>query len=421
MIKIKAKTSNKIGLIGKTLKHSYSKDLFECVFRHAYYLYEMDDVAAFLNKRNFFFVNVTYPYKQEVIKYLDCTSDLVKETGVCNLIVNRKGRLFGYNTDVAGFNWLIVSNSIVLNNKTVLILGNGATAKTVTYCLKQTGVKKIIIGCRHKKVSTDLYFSDVPKIGVQIIINATPVGQSVDDPELVNLRDFPDLETYIDLVYNPRNTNLMFEAKTLGKGAVSGLQMLVKQAQMSFSIATSELSPTSVWNTVKGYIEIKNTNIVFIGMPTSGKSQTALTISKLFMYSIKPYDTDVAVEKMCNASISQIFKSKGEAYFRRKESEAVNKIYRSKGFLISTGGGLIMNQENYRKLSYNGIFVYLKKTNFDDFVDNGDRPLIKTKSDIIQLYNERKSTYEKCADITVPWDSDSSAIVSEVFNALDSH
>ena len=80
-----------------------------------------------------------------------------------------------------------------------------------------------------------------------------------------------------------------------------------------------------------------------------------------------------------------------------------------------------MNQENYRKLSYNGIFVYLKKTNFDDFVDNGDRPLIKTKSDIIQLYNERKSTYEKCADITVPWDSDSSAIVSEVFNALDSH
>ena len=130
------------------------------------------------------------------------------------------------------------------------------------------------------------------------------------------------------------------------------------------------------------------------------------------------FDTDEIIEKVEKKKIRQIFETKGEEYFRSLERGLVNKLYKIEGVVISTGGGLVISKENYIKLSRSGFFVYLKKTNFDDFVDNGKRPLVHSKEDLIKLYKTRNPIYEKRADLTISSDVSADNLFEEVYNAI---
>ena len=325
--------NKKAYLIGNNIYKSYSPELYTSLMNIDYQVKniktekELDDLFA---KRDFLFVNVTSPYKEKVLDYLDYKSRIVDETHVCNLVVNRNGMLKGYNTDAYGFESMLTCQNIEISNKTVLILGNGATSKTVSYVLRKKGAKKVYVACRKKKNESEYLFKDAPRDDVELIVNTTPCGRYEKDAKLVHISNYPKLIAFIDLIYSVYKTATMVDAKEAGKGAVGGLDMLIFQAQQALALATHKLIPFLFWWRLKNEILLKNTNIVLIGLPTSGKSKACRTLKRKFnTKDIRGYfDTDELIEKYTKHTIRQIFITKGEKEFRELERKAVNSLYK---------------------------------------------------------------------------------------------
>lgn len=411
----------KAGLLGKFVKNSYSKEIYYAVFDKIdyknYVIKKPEDLDLILTEKDFDFVNITNPYKKTVIPFLDTISKTVKETGVCNLIINKNGVLFGYNTDAYGFESLLKKQNIDISNKNILILGNGATSDTVKYVLKQKNPKSIVCGCRNIRKDEDVLFENIKsKKSFDIIINTTPVGTLKNDKELIDLKEYQNLKTFIDVIYNPYRTKAMISAKELGIGFVGGIDMLLYQAQMAHNLVVKGFYPSFIWEDLKLRIVLSHINITFIGLPTSGKTKICKELKKDLKASY--IDTDEVIEKTAKKKIHKIFSQYGEEVFRDLEKEVVKAVCNVEGYFISTGGGTVINKENYKRLARRGFFVYLKKTNFDDFVNDGKRPLIKTKDDLKRLYYKRNPIYEKIADLTVSSDADISEVIMEVKNAI---
>ena len=410
----------KAGLIGKYIKTTYSKEIYAFLFSKTkyenYIIKTQEQLDEFFTKKDFSFVNVTNPYKKTVISYLDKTSNMVKKTGVCNLIINKKGILTGFNTDYYGFCSMLKKHQIEIKDKSFLILGNGATASTVKCVLKDRGAKSITIACRNIKNPGEVLFENIKKKDVEIIINTTPVGSKIKDKAIVKISDFPKLETFIDVVYHPYRTESMIEAKEQGKGAIGGLDMLIYQAMLTYCLVTKSVIPEIVLNFTKKSLVLRHTNLIFIGLPTSGKTTVGKKLKQEL--DIKCLDTDLMIEKALHKKVRTIINEYGEEFFRETEEVLVKQIAKLEGVIISTGGGTIIKKENYKQLARNGIFVYLKKTNFDDFVPDKNRPLVKSKDDIKKLYKQRNPIYEKAADITISAENDMATIIEEVKSAI---
>jgi len=133
------------GLIGEKLGHSFSKTIHEMIADYKYELKEIkkEDFNSFMESKVFKCINVTIPYKKDVIPYLDFISDEAKKIGAVNTIINKDGKLYGYNTDYYGLKLLIQKQNIDLNNKNVLVLGTGGTSLTAKAVLKDLNVKTI--------------------------------------------------------------------------------------------------------------------------------------------------------------------------------------------------------------------------------------------------------------------------------------
>lgn len=222
------------GLIGERLGHSFSKTIHENFGIYRYDLKEIprDGLDAFMKSKDFRGINVTIPYKEEVIKYLDHTDEKALSIGAVNTVVNENGRLSGYNTDYFGLKNLLLENGFELEDKNVLILGTGGTSKTafaVCSDLKAKSINKVSRTAKDGAISyEDAYdLSD----SVDYIINTTPSGMypnTEDKP--IDLKRFSKLSGVADVIYNPLRTRLILEAEELGIKACSGLKMLVYQA-----------------------------------------------------------------------------------------------------------------------------------------------------------------------------------------------
>ena len=140
----------KYGLIGEKLGHSFSKTVHSKIADYDYELLEIgkEEMDLFFEKRDFLGINVTIPYKQTVMPYLDFISDEAKSIGAVNTVVNKNGKLYGYNTDFFGLKALIEKNNIEISGKTVLILGSGGTSKTANTVCKSMFAKEIYIVSR---------------------------------------------------------------------------------------------------------------------------------------------------------------------------------------------------------------------------------------------------------------------------------
>ncbi|MBQ8794616.1 MAG: hypothetical protein IJZ63_07765 [Clostridia bacterium] len=134
------------GCIGEKLTHSFSKEIHDLLFDYDYKIKEIpkDELHNFMTKRDFKAINVTIPYKQDVIPYLDWISDTAKAIGAVNTVVNRDGKLYGYNTDFSGMTALIKLNGIEISGKLVLVLGSGGTSKTAVAVAKSLGARRVI-------------------------------------------------------------------------------------------------------------------------------------------------------------------------------------------------------------------------------------------------------------------------------------
>jgi len=382
------------GLIAEKLGHSFSKDIHNRLFDYSYELKEIpqDELDSFMRNKEFKAINVTIPYKERVIPYLDFISDTARKIGAVNTIVNDNGCLKGYNTDFSGMSALIKKNGIVLFDKKVLILGSGGTSKTAMAVANSMGCSFVCRVSRDGKEDCITY-GDAMRLhnDAQVIINTTPVGMY---PKIgvapIDINEYPEVEAVVDAVYNPLRSKLVCDARAKGITAVGGLYMLVAQAAVAAEKFTQAEVPVSEIDRVYREILVLKQNIVLTGMPGSGKSTIGkLLASELGMNFI---DTDEEIVKRAQKTIPDIFREQGEQGFREIESQVIADLSGVQNMVIATGGGAVLNEKNIEMLRENGKIYFIDRS-LDDIVTTSDRPLSSNRADLEKRYEERYPLY----------------------------
>lgn len=390
------------GLIGEKLGHSFSKIIHEKLADYTYELCPLakDELDAFMTAKQFKAINVTIPYKQDVIPYCDVLDDSAKRIGVVNTIVNRDGKLFGYNTDFAGFLYNLNAHGITLKDKKVMICGSSGTCKTVTAVAEYMGAKEILVVSRSKKENAVTYEECIRHKDVDVVVNASPKGMYPNNGESpLDLSNFPNCKAVVDVIYNPLKTRLLQQAEQLGMKAVNGLEMLVAQAKF----AVEHFLSTEIENDKIDQITLELlkqlTNIVLIGMPSSGKTLTGKALCKYIDKTV--VDTDAVIVERSGMSIKEMFARHGETYFRQWEHDVIEEFSKQNGLIIATGGGAIKNEENIQNLKQNGVVMFIDR-DLEHLLVTDDRPLSKDTNAVAKLYEERYPLYTKYGDLRVP-------------------
>lgn len=403
------------GLIGEKLSHSFSKEIHEKIEDYQYVIKEIapDKLGEFMTAKNFKAINVTIPYKEAVIPYLDVTDDKARLIGAVNTVVNRDGRLYGYNTDFYGMEAMIKKAGISLDGKKTVILGTGGTSKTAVAVARYLGASQITVVSRTVGRGTATYDELYDKhTDANIIINTTPCGMFPHSGSIpVCIDRFGALEGVIDAVYNPIRTKLISSALKRGIKATGGLYMLVAQAVFAAEKFTGKTYPAEICESVYNDVYSSKQNIVLTGMPSCGKTTVSEIISKL---SQRPcFDTDEIIVRNHQRPITDIFSQSGEKAFRDMESKAVDEVSQKNGCIIATGGGAVIREENVESLRQNGVLYFLDR-NPDELVPTDDRPLALNREAIMKRYNERYDIYLSSADEVIKVDAGPEEIAERI-------
>lgn len=402
------------GLLGRKLGHSYSPQIHSYLSNYSYQLFEKEpeDVKAFLLSNDYDALNVTIPYKKDVIPYLDELSPVAQKMGAVNTIVRDKnGKLIGHNTDYFGFLSTIQKTGLSVSGKKVLVLGSGGAASTAIVVLKELGADVIVIS----RTGSDNYGNIERHADASVIINATPVGMFPNNGESpVSLDIFPNLEGVIDMIYNPARTALLLEAERRGIVPENGLWMLVAQAKESAEWFTGSTLSDSLIPLIHKKLQKQMENIVLVGMPGCGKSTVGKYLSDKTGKQF--FDADQEIEKYAGESIPEIFRKYGEDRFRQIESSVLCELGKRSGCIIATGGGCITRAENYNHLHQNSAIIWLQR-DLNVLPTNG-RPLSQ-KDKLRDMYAIRGPLYAKFADYTVENNTTAQDAVDKILRLYD--
>lgn len=228
------------GLIGEKLGHSLSKPIHESLADYTYDIHPLtrDEFKLFMEEKSFRAINVTIPYKKDVIPYLDSMDDNAKAIGAVNTVVNNAGKLRGYNTDFSGFEYMVIRHGVTLKDKKVVVLGNGGAAQAIKAVVRKHNVKELIVVDVVEDGESISYEECFTRHNdAEVIINTSPIGMYPKvDASPIDLTRFPNCKAVIDVVYNPLTTKLVAQANELGMIGVNGLEMLVAQAKYAVEI-----------------------------------------------------------------------------------------------------------------------------------------------------------------------------------------
>ncbi len=387
------------GCIGEKLTHSFSKIIHGELFDYDYQLKELakNELDGFMKRRDFKAINVTIPYKQSVIPYLDEIDGTAREIGAVNTIVNKDGKLYGYNTDFIGMTELIDYNKILLDGKKVLILGSGGTSKTAFAVAKALNAKEVYRVSRGNTESCISYEDAVRRHNdAEIIINTTPCGMFPNiGNSPIDINCFGKLEGVVDAVYNPLRSALVVSAIDRGIKATGGLYMLVSQAVAAAEKFTGKTVKSEKTVAVYKKLFTEKQNVVLTGMPGCGKTtigkRLASQLSKRFI------DTDEEILKQIGISIPEFFERYGESKFREIETKIIKELSAVQNAVIATGGGAILNTANIDFLKENGVVFFIDRP-FENLVYSSDRPLSSSRDMMKKRYDERYDLYKACAD-----------------------
>lgn len=391
------------GLLGKVLAHSFSPEIHALIGDYDYRLIELgeDKVEGFLEKRDFKAINVTIPYKQTVMPFLDEISESAKAIGAVNTVINRQGKLYGYNTDFDGLKALIEKLIPSLCGQKVLILGSGGTSHTAQAVAKAMGAKEIIVASIMGEKGTVTY--DEAKAlhnDADILINTTPCGMYPNIHTVATDLDvFSDLKALADVVYNPLRTELVLRAREKGIPAMGGLYMLtmqgIKAAEHFFSEEIAKEKADEIFSTIINRRE----NIVLTGMPSCGKTTVGNILSAETGRPI--YDVDALIVKRAGCEISEIFEKQGEQYFRDLESAVIaEEVAPLTGAIIATGGGAVLRAENIKNLRKNGKIVFIDR-DLSLLTPTSDRPTASDYEAMKKRFEQRYDIYIGTSDIRV--------------------
>lgn len=422
-------TNEKYGLIGKTLVHSYSKEIHEALGRYQYQLFSLaeDEMPDFINARDFRGLNVTIPYKKDVIPLCDEVTDLARGIGAVNTLFwkNASGAgasesisqedkiLVGHNTDYEGFLYAASRAGIDFEGKGVLILGTGGTSLMARRAAADQNAAKIYIASRHPEtdppsgseiqdagILSTVSYDQLPEIAdsIDVIVNTTPVGTFPNNmQQVIRLKDFPGCQAVIDVIYNPFKTALLLEAEKLGLKYTNGLPMLVAQATAAagYFLGTPGAFQKENQRIIKA-MKQQMGNIVLIGMPGTGKSLIGKLLAELTGKTLQ--DTDAKIEEEAKMTIPEIFEKEGETGFRDRESAICKKLGKERNLIIATGGGAILRPENVDALRQNGTLVHITRS-IDKLPTRG-RPLSQNIETLKKMEAQRMPLYKAAADIT---------------------
>ena len=388
--------TNKFGLLGRRLGHSWSPQIHTLLCGYEYGLYETEPEALgrFLKETDLGGLNVTIPYKKDVLPYCAALSDAARRIGSVNTLVRTPEGWYGDNTDYTGFIAMAKSCGVSMAGKKALVFGSGGASLAVIAALHDMGAKPIV---NISRSGEDNYDNLDRHRDARVLVNTTPLGMYPDvGLAPASPADFPQCEAVLDIVYNPTRTKLLLEAERLGIPHAGGLIMLVAQARSSAEQFAKTAIPDSRVMEITEILRRQMQNIILIGMPGCGKS----TVGKLLAQRLdRPcFDADSLIEKEAGMSIPDIFAREGEAGFRLRETAVLASLGKRSGAVIATGGGCVTRAENYPHLHQNGVMVWLKRE-LGQLPSDG-RPLSQQNS-AESLYARRKDKYAAFADFTV--------------------
>lgn len=404
------------GLLGRKLLHSLSPEIHRELGNASYDLFQLEpeQLDEFFEKRNFSGINVTFPYKKDVIKYCDALTESAQKIGsVDTIVVDKNGRLVGDNSEYFGFCFMINKCGIDVSGKNVLIFGTGSDSLTVKAVVQDLGAQKIVsVSSQEIEDSSNFYeYEDT-----DIIINTTANGMYPNnDMKFVELGRFPNLCGVMELVYNPRRTRLICDAEDLDIPNSDGLSMLVAQAyQTEIKFGLIEPDEELIKTTYKTMSD-RRKNIIIVGLPGCGKTTIAKVIAaKLGRPCI---DVERLISMKAGMPLSTLYMAYGERYYREIETETLKKITRNGGQVIACESGAILSRENQYYIRQNGYVVWLSRElsglKFDGV------PLIRNFEAIKRLDEERSPIYKFLADINVEVTDNVEKTVYEIIEKIN--
>lgn len=404
------------GLIGWPLAQSLSPEIHSFFIQGIDYqllpLASASEVHAFLRKRDFCGVNVTIPWKREVLGDLDALDPAAAAIGAVNCIVNRGGRLTGYNTDCEGFRAMAQRNKLDFARPTA-VLGTGGASLAVGQAIRELGGQPVFVSrFPHDDV---LSYPEFYEQSFGAVVNTTPVGMKPLDEDAVLDMARCRADTVVDIVANPLRTRLQFEARQAGKRTLGGLEMLVRQAACADAHFFSEEIPEERIEACLRELLRRQRSLVLIGMPSAGKSTIGSLLAQVLHRRL--VEMDALLEEKTGTSICDIFAHQGEEGFRRQERALAARLKEAPGTVISTGGGIVKDPVNMFHLQENGLVLWLRR-DLALLQGTPDRPLSRNREDLKRLYEERKDLYARYADLVIDNNGTPAETVQAVLAAL---
>ncbi|MEN8153150.1 MAG: shikimate kinase [Acidobacteriota bacterium] len=405
------------GVGGNPVLHSKSPELFKILAgenRNFDYVRvkaeSAEELIRLFEKLGFSGMNITAPFKSDIISYLDNIDDDAKKAGAVNLIKKIGEKIKGYNTDVKGVLDSFKFNGIEVEGKKTLVVGAGGAARAAIFGLKNEGAMVSVVNRsreRGKLTASDLGVDLIEKEKLELFLrDADIIVSTLDrDRDLINPEWIRKGAILLRADYKKRN----LEPASLHYSELDGFDWLFFQGVPSFEILTGSETEDLYLNykNIKEKIAAggkKPAKIYLTGFMGSGKSSTGRIMAEKGGYLF--YDIDAEIEKSEGISIKKIFEEKGEKYFRKIEKVVLEKISRENNIICSTGGGIVKDPENRNILKKDSVvvWIYSDLKNILHRVDPFPRPLMngKNQADMENLFKDRKNYYAEVADIIVP-------------------
>lgn len=382
------------GLLGENIQNDHAPELHGMFGDPDYRLFEVspDQLPAFVKKREFDGLSVDSCYGKKIMPLLSKTSENARKVGYVNAVIKLfDGKLYGDNTDIFGFSYLLDFLGVDVSEKYCVVLGEGGKAAAVRAVLNERG-------CARLETLKKSNLSDIvnhPEC--EILINTTDIGKLPDgDKTPVSLSCLSKLTTVIDLIFNPLKTRLLREAESRGIAAYNGIPMLVaqtKKARELFYYATidDKYIPPVIARFTGAML-----NITLIGLNHAQKSEVGEALAEKL--GRKHYDLDKIIQRMYGKTPETIARLHGEAELRRTEHVASEWAGKKNGIIISAGEEIILREDNNAPLCQNGIVVFL----------NNSAELTEAQAKLVPIYRswanievQNDGTPEEAADMII--------------------